>query len=488
MRWWILGACGAGVAASLGAVWVSSAWIPVAAVSFAVALWAAADALQRGDNVRRVYPVLGSLIRAVERGRHIPQEALLQPSWEGRPFSWLQRRIVEKRASGELENEPFGTELDYGSSRHAWFRHSIYPLDVTPELSRVSIGGPACTQPYSASLLNVSAMSFGSISGPAIRALGAGAKRGGFALNTGEGGLTDHHLESGADLIWQLGTGYFGARTEDGAFDPEAYRQRACDPRVKMIEIKISQGAKPGFGAILPASKNTVEVARYRLVEPHSEIRSPAHHSAFRTDDQLIDFVARLRALSGGKPVGLKLCVGDPAELDRLCNAMVERDDGPDYLAVAGGEGGSGAADLESVHHVGAPAEVGLVAVVEALERAGLRARIKVIVAGKIISGFDIVRYLSLGADACYAARAMMFALGCTQALKCNTNRCPTGITTMDPQRTAGIVVPEKSERVARYHERTLAGVAALLRSAGLTSVAGLTRDHVDHNAPIPDR
>ena len=461
-----------------------SVWLPTFAWSFLVVgplvVWGLVDAFQRGSNIRRNFPVVGSLLRLMESQRHVAQEDLLQPSWEGRPFTRLQRRIVEKRATGKLMSEAFGTETDYAAAGHDWMLHSLYPSQEEQELPRVRVGEGTCDHPYDASLLNVSGMSFGSISDAAVRALGGGAAKGGFALNTGEGGLTDHHLESGADLIFQIGTGYFGCRTKDGGFDPDAFRERAVEPRVKMIEIKISQGAKPGFGAILPASKNNEEVARYRTIEPHEEVHSPAYHREFSTDSELLEFVDRLRALSGGKPVGVKICWGRVAEMDSLCDAMATSGRHPDFFTVAGGEGGTGAGELDSIHHVGAPAERNLVAWDAALRRAGVRDEVRIFVAGKVISGFDIARYIALGADGCFAARGMMFALGCVQSLKCNTNRCPTGITTMKRSLVAGLVVSDKIEKVARYHHETLEGLRRLLRAAGLTRPSELTPEHFE--------
>jgi glutamate synthase domain-containing protein 2 len=438
------------------------------------------DFFQRGNNIRRNYPFFGSINELVKNERHIPQEILIQQSWEGRPFSRLQIRLVKKRAEDELKNEPFGTEMDYAAPGHDWLKHSAYPAREVEDDLRITIGGPGCAQPYSASLLNIAAMSFGSISSHATRALGEGAKIGGFAMNTGEGGLTDHHTDTGADLIWQIGTAYFGCRDDEGRFDPDAFAEKSKHPLVRMIEIKISQGAKPGFGAILPASKNTEEIARYRQIEPHEGVRSPPFHSEFHDAKGLLEFIERLRDLSGGKPAGIKLCLGQREEFDTLCQRMVETGTMPDFITIAGGEGGSGAASLDSIHHVGAPGEESLVYAHDTLTQQGLRNHIRLLYAGKIISGFDLARSLALGADACYSARGMMFALGCVQSLKCNTNRCPTGITTMKPSRVAGLVVSDKKQKVADYHRNTLYGLKELLMAAGLKRADELRPHHIE--------
>lgn len=438
------------------------------------------DFFQRGNNIRRNYPFFGSINELVKSERHIPQEVLIQQSWEGRPFTRLQMRLVKKRATDELKNEPFGTEMDYAASGHDWLKHSAYPSREIEEDLRVTIGGPGCTRPYSASLLNIAAMSFGSISSHAVRALGGGAKLGGFALNTGEGGLTDHHTDTGADIIWQIGTAYFGCRDDEGNFDPRAFEERAKHPLVKIVEVKISQGAKPGFGAILPASKNTPEVARYRQIEPDKEVRSPPHHAEFSDASGLLVFVQRLRDLSGGKPVGIKLCLGQREEFVELCRTLRETGTTPDFITIAGGEGGTGAASLDSIHHVGAPGEESLVFAHDTLVEHELKDDIKLFYANKVVSGFDLARALALGADACYSARGMMFALGCVQSLKCNTDRCPTGITTMRSSRVAGLVVSDKKQKIANYHRNTLHGLNELLRAAGVQRPDDLRRHHIE--------
>lgn len=460
--------------------WLHPAW-GAGAIVFAVLIgYAVVDVVQNGNNVRRNFPLLGRVNEFLEKQRHVPQEILFQTSWEGRPFSRLQQRLVHKRADDSLKNEPFGTEKDYRATGHDWLAHSLYPSRECDDDLRVRIGGPDCAEPYEASILNVAAMSFGSISENAVRALCGGAREGRFAVNTGEGGLTDHHLEPGCDLIWQIGTAYFGCRTKDGDFCPDRFRETSRNPAVKMIEVKISQGAKPGFGAILPASKNTEEIARYRDIEPGEEIISPPHHSAFSDAEGLLAFIGELRELSGGKPVGIKFCLGNQGEFLRLRDAMASARRAPDFITVAGGEGGSGAADLDSVHHVGGPTEEALVFVRDAIDTDDFTSEIKLLVAGKIVSGFDLVRYIALGADAGYSARGMMFALGCVQSLKCNANACPTGITTMDPRLVHGLEPITKAKRVANYHRNTMDGVRSLVLAAGLTRLADLDRHHIE--------
>lgn len=464
-------------------VWASlfSPWVRVGALLWgAVLVVAVRDYFQIQDNVRRNYPFVGSLKQLIQKQRHIPQEVLLQSSWEGRPFSLLQQRIVHKRAEDALTNEPFGTELDYRAIGHDWLLHSLYPSSDLDDDLRVVVGGPYCQRPYSCSILNVSAMSFGSISSHAVQALCEGALIGNFAVNTGEGGVTKHHLESGCDLIWQIGTGYFGCRDSDGQFSEESFEKKANSTLIKMIEIKVSQGAKPGFGAILPASKNTEEIAKYRDIEPHTDVHSPPHHSAFRNHEEMLKFISNLREKTDGKPIGIKLCLGCKDEFVKLCRLIQQEQSGPDFITIAGGEGGSGAAALDSVHHVGAPAEESLVFVHDRLVEFGLREEIKIFVAGKVISGFDIFRYLALGADVCYSARGMMFALGCVQSLKCNTNCCPTGITTMNKSRVSGLVVSAKKQKVANYHANTIEGVGSLLKAAGMSDRSSLSRSLIE--------
>jgi glutamate synthase domain-containing protein 2 len=462
----------------LALAWWWPAWAVAAVVAAAACALAWRDALQRGDNVRRNYPGLGTLKALVEDNRQIWQQAALENNREGRPFDAIRRDLVRRRAADRDLHRPFGTEYDYDHPGHEWLLHSNYPVEVDPASLRIWIGEGQVARPYDASPLNVAGMSYGSISPEATRALVEGARRGGFAMNTGEGGLSEHHLAPGGSLVFQFGTGYFGCRTADGRFDEGRFRDCVQPEQVRMVEIKISQGAKPGYGAILPARKNTPEIARIRGIEPHTEVHSPAAHTAFHDPRSLLAFVARLRELSG-RPVGIKLCLGQPHEWLALCRAMVEQGEAPDYVALDGGEGGSAAAALDSVHWVGMPLEEALVFVHDALVGFDLRGRVRLFVSGKVASSFDLVRWMALGADGATSARAMMLALGCTQALLCDTNRCPTGLTTMDPALRRGLVVEDKAQRVASFHRHTVEGVARLLGAAGLVGPAALHRGHI---------
>jgi glutamate synthase domain-containing protein 2 len=388
---------------------------------------------------------------------------------------------VYQRAKGELATVPLGTKMDTYAEGYEWLGHSIAArnlseLDADP---RVHIGGPDCTQPYAASLLNISAMSFGALSDNAVRALNRGAALGGFYHNTGEGGISDYHLENGGDLVWQIGTGYFGCRSESGNFSAERFAQKATLPTVRMIEVKLSQGAKPGHGGILPASKNTPIIARIRGVPVATEIVSPSAHTAFSGPRGLLEFLAQLRELSDGKPVGFKLCVGRESEFLGICRAMIETGITPDFITVDGGEGGTGAAPLEYSNSVGMPLRDALTFVVDALVGFDLRDRVRVIASGKILTAFHAARVLAIGADLCNSARGMMLALGCVQSLECNTNRCPTGITTQNPRLVRGLDVTDKGSRVARFQHETVHALLDLTSSAGLISPTLLNRSHL---------
>ena len=359
--------------------------------------------------------------------------------------------------------------------------HSVAPKDFhnLNHQPKVMVGNKDCTQPYEASVLNISAMSFGSLSTRAVESLNWGAKLGAFAHNTGEGGISPYHLKHGGDLIWQIGTGYFGARDMNGNFDIEVFKKNATLPQVKMIEIKLSQGAKPGHGGILPAKKNTPEIAKIRNVEPYTTVFSPPFHSAFNTPIELIQFVQQLREASGGKPVGFKLCIGHKSEFIGICQAMIKLDIYPDFITVDGGEGGTGAAPQEFSNYVGAPFLDALAFVQNMLVGFGIRKHIRLVGSGKILTGFHMLRAMALGADMCNSARAMMLALGCIQALECNNNNCPTGIATQNPQLVAGIVVDQKKVRIKNYHEETVKSLVELLGAAGMESYTELTRNHV---------
>lgn len=439
------------------------------------------DMFQTHHAVRRIYPLLGRLRYLMEDLRPKMYQYFIESDIDGRPIHRVDRSTIYQRAKKTLQTIPFGTQFDVYSEGYEWMCHSVAPkafetLDHNP---RVIFGNKDCKQPYSASIFNVSAMSYGSMSGNAIEALNAGAKIGGFAHNTGEGGLSDYHLKHGGDLIWQIGTAYFGCRNEDGTFSDDLFAKKSVHPHVKMIELKISQGAKPGHGGILPASKNTEEIARIRHIKPHTIVASPPFHSAFNTPLEMIKFIKKLRELSGGKPVGFKLCIGHKSEFIAICQAMIELDTYPDFITVDGGEGGTGAAPPEFSNYIGAPMLDGLAFVHNILCGLDIRKHIRIIASGKITSGFHIARAIALGADTCNSARAMMMAIGCIQALLCNTNRCPTGITTQDPKLTVGLVVDEKKVRVANYHEETVKSFVELLGASGLDIMKNLTRSHI---------
>ncbi|MEQ3676135.1 MAG: FMN-binding glutamate synthase family protein [Dokdonia sp.] len=437
------------------------------------------DFFQKSDNIRRTFPLFGRITNFLEKQRHVVQETVLLNRTEGKPFNWIQKEIVYKRAANANKSQPFGTQIPYDKVGREWFTHSTYPAKEVNDDFRVTFGSSKCDKPYSASILNLAGMSYGSISKNATLALNGGAKIAGFAQNTGEGGFTPYHQEYGADIIFQIGTGYFGCRTEEGNFDPEKFQEIALYEVVKMIEIKISQGAKPGFGAILPAKKNTEEIAKFRDVEKGTEILSPPHHSAFGNDEEMISFIEKLRELSNGKPIGIKLCIGQKDEFERMVQSFAEKQNYPDFIAIDGAEGGTGAAHMESLHWAGLPIVEAIHFANRILKNYDLRDEIKLMAAGKIISAFDIYRMLALGADTCYSARGMMFALGCVQSLKCNLDTCPTGITTMVPSRVASLVVEDKKTKVANYHKNTMEAFKELLGSMGLENRKGIHKKHI---------
>jgi glutamate synthase domain-containing protein 2 len=434
------------------------------------------DMLQTQNNVMRNYPLFGHFKEAITEERHVVQQAAIENSREGKPFNWIQRRIAYSRANEELMSQPFGSEFDHRRPGHEWLMHSNNPAEQIEEDLRITIGGPQCSKPYSSSILNISAMSYGSLGPNAVRALNGGADIGGFAHNTGEGGLTDHHLAYEGDLIWQIGTAYFGCRKKDGRFDPKAFREKSQRDQVKMIELKISQGAKPGMGGLLPAGKNTEEIARFRGIEPHQDVFSPPAHPEFSTDADMLEFIEQLRELCGGKPVGFKLCLGKPKEFIDICEAIMETGIKPDFITIDSSDGGTGAANYDFIHWAGMHVFDSLPFVYNTLTGFGLKQDIKLFASGKVLSSFDVVRMLALGADGCNAARAMMLALGCVQALKCNTNECPTGVTTMDPSLNKGLVVEDKKVKVANFHKHTMRGVKELVAAAGLSDLTTLNR------------
>ncbi|MFN2287045.1 MAG: FMN-binding glutamate synthase family protein [Chromatocurvus sp.] len=439
------------------------------------------DMLQHRHTLRRNFPLIARGRWAIEHLRPFIRQYLLESDTDGAPVSRMFRTIIYQRAKGDLSSIPFGTRVDTERNGYEWIGHSIGALNVR-ELDpdpRVRIGGADCQKPYDASLLNISAMSFGALSANAVRALNRGAALGGFYQNTGEGGLSAFHREHGGDLVWQIGTGYFGCRNADGTFSAQKFRDTATLDSVRMIEIKLSQGAKPGHGGILPASKNDDLIASIRGVEPHIEVVSPSTHSAFSSPRELLNFIHHLRQLSDGKPVGFKLCVGRESEFISICKAMVATGIRPDFITVDGGEGGTGAAPLEYSNSVGMPLRDGLAFVVDCLIGFDLRDDIRVIAAGKLFTAFHMAKALALGADLCNSARGMMLAMGCVQSLVCNTNRCPTGITTQDPKLTRGLDVIDKGSRIARFQRETVHALLDIVSSAGLHSPGEITRSHV---------
>ena len=439
------------------------------------------DTRQRRHSLLRNYPVIGHLRFLLEYIRPEIRQYFIESDREAAPFSRQQRSLVYQRAKGAQDKRPFGTQLDVRAPGYEWINHSIAPSVVASRDFRITIGadGSSCTQPYSASVFNISAMSFGALSANAILALNAGARQGGFAHDTGEGSISVHHRAHGGDLIWEIGSGYFGCRNHDGSFNADKFAENARDPQVKMIELKLSQGAKPGHGGVLPGAKVTPEIAAARDVPVGVDCVSPARHSAFATPVEMLQFIERLRQLSGGKPTGFKLCIGHPWEWFALAKAMRETNLLPDFIVIDGAEGGTGAAPLEFTDHVGAPLQEGLLLAHNTLVGLDLRHRVKLGCAGKVISAFDIARMMALGADWCNSARGFMFALGCVQAQTCHTGHCPTGITTQDAQRQKALVVPTKTERVWRFHENTLEALKELVQAAGLEHPRDITARHI---------
>jgi glutamate synthase domain-containing protein 2 len=436
------------------------------------------DLAQDRRSLLRNYPVIGHIRFMLETIRPEIRQYFLESDSEAAPFSRAQRSLVYQRAKGELDKRPFGTQLDVSAEGYEWINHSVAPTKLAGHDFRVTIGATHA-QPYEASVLNISAMSFGALSANAILALNAGAKRGGFAHDTGEGSISVHHRANGGDLIWEIGSGYFGCRNDDGTFNEERFVQNATLPQVKIIELKLSQGAKPGHGGVLPGAKVTAEIAAARGVPIAVDCISPASHSAFSTPVGMLEFIQRLRELSGGKPTGFKFCVGHPWEWFALCKAMQATGLKPDFIVVDGAEGGTGAAPLEFTDHVGAPLQEGLLLVHNTLKGIGLRDQIRVGASGKIISAFDIARTMALGADWCNSARGFMFALGCLQAQACHTGHCPTGVSTQDPNRMRALVVEDKSTRVYNFHRNTLHALQELVQAAGLTHPRDITAHHI---------
>ena len=436
------------------------------------------DSMQTKHSILKNYPIIGHARYLIEALRPALRQYLVESDLDEAPFSRAQRSVVYQRAKNTVDARTFGTELNVGQVGHEFLVHSMSPSIIQDANFRVVIGAGRA-KPYAMSIFNISAMSFGSLSANAIRALNRGAKLGGFAHDTGEGSLSRHHMEEGGDIVWEIASGYFGCRTPDGRFDPEAFRTLAARDQVKMIEVKLSQGAKPGHGGVLPAAKITSEIAQTRGIPMGQDCISPAAHSEFSTPIELLDFVERLRNLSGGKPTGFKLCIGQPHEFMGIVKAMLETGIVPDFIVVDGAEGGTGAAPVEFADHVGMPLQEALQLVHNTLVGAGLRTQIKLGASGKIITSFDIARVIALGADFCNSGRGFMFSVGCIQSNTCNSNKCPTGVATQDPKRQAALVVPDKAERVYHFHRNTLHALKELLQAAGLSAPADLRLHHI---------
>ncbi|MFA5678354.1 MAG: FMN-binding glutamate synthase family protein [Pseudomonas sp.] len=461
----------------------SIAWLwPLTLVAGALSLLGVYDLLQTRHAVRRNYPILGNVRYLVESFRPEIRQYLIESDTEQLPFSRTQRSLVYARAKNQVSDRPFGTQKDVNQIGYEFISHSLLPVvPGNPAEFRVQVGGPQCRQPYSASIFNISAMSFGSLSANAILALNKGAQLGGFAHDTGEGSISPYHVEHGGDLIWELGSGYFGCRDENGAFDPQRFTEQARRPQVKMIEIKLSQGAKPGHGGILPKNKISEEIAATRGIPRDRDCISPARHSTFSTPIELLQFIQQLRELSEGKPVGFKLCLGHPWEFMAIAKAMLETGIVPDFIVVDGKEGGTGAAPLEFSNHIGVPLREGVMFVHNTLVGIGLRDQIRIGASGKLISAFDIASVLAIGADWANSARGFMFAIGCIQSQTCHTNTCPTGVATQDPLRQKALVVPDKGQRVYNYHRNTLHALSEMLSAAGLSHPSQLEPTFLVH-------
>ena len=460
---------------ALGVGWLA------ALVFISLSVLGARDIRQKRHAILRNYPVIGHFRFLLEYIRPEMRQYFLESDNEASPFSRSQRSLVYARAKGESDKRPFGTQLDVGAEGYEWINHSIAPTSLPTHDFRVTVGQVAsgCTQPYVASVFNISAMSFGALSANAILALNQGAQRGHFAHDTGEGSISEHHRVHGGDLTWEIGSGYFGCRNDDGTFNAEKFTANASLAQVKMVELKLSQGAKPGHGGVLPGPKVTAEIAAARGVAQGVDCVSPASHSAFSTPIEMLQFIAKLRALSGGKPTGFKLCIGHPWEWFAIVKAMLHTGIVPDFIVVDGAEGGTGAAPQEFTDHVGAPLQEGLLLVHNTLKGVGLRHLVKLGCAGKVVSAFDVARMMALGADWCNSARGFMFALGCIQAQSCHTGECPTGVTTQDPIRQQALHVPTKADRVFNFHQQTLLALKEIVQAAGLQHPGEISAHHI---------
>lgn len=465
------------VLAAVALMWPAVRWIAYLTVPLLlIAVW---DFFQTRHTLRRNYPLIARFRWLMEDFRPYFRSYLIESDLEGRPFNHDQRALIYARAKGQLDSHPFGTELDVYSEEYEWLGHSIAPTKEAPKEWRCQVGSDQCSRPYSASLLNISAMSFGSLSANAVMALNKGASSGGFYHDTGEGGISRYHKAHGGDLVWELGSGYFGCRNKDGSFDPGLFAEHAQADTVRMIEVKLSQGAKPGHGGLLPGSKVTDEIAEARGVPVGEDCLSPPGHSAFSTPIEMIEWCARLREMAGGKPVGLKLCVGQPHEVMAIAKAMLKTGITVDYIVVDGGEGGTGAAPVELSNRVGMPMREGLIMVRNMLVGSGLKPQVKIAAAGKVHSGAGLAMNFGLGADWSNAARAFMFALGCVQSMKCHTDECPTDVATQDATRQRGLVVEDKAERVARFQRQTLHGLREIVVAMGLDDPWQIQPHHI---------
>lgn len=457
-------------------VWPVIGFSTLAVLIFGLGIY---DITQKEHTILRNFPVLGHMRYLLEMIGPEIHQYFVEDGTDGKPIDRNHRSYIYQRSKLERNTHPYGTELNVEDDNYKWMKHSIYPSKVHEKAPRMVVGGSACTKPYSSSIFNISAMSFGALSKNAIMALNMGAKAGNFFHDTGEGGISEYHRKGG-DLVWEVGTAYFGCRTKDGNFSAEKFKENASLPEVKMIEIKISQGAKPGHGGVLPASKNNEEIAKIRGVEPHTTVLSPPGHSAFSDAKGLLQFVQELRELSGGKPVGFKLCIGSKEEFIEICKEMLATGIKPDFITVDGAEGGTGAAPIDFSNYVGMPWEQALIFVVDTLNQYGLKEEITIITATKIFTAFDIFKALCIGADICNSARGMMLALGCIQALKCDTNKCPTGVTSNNPSFMRGLAVEEKWKRVKNYQEQTVNEFLELFAASGCTNLSQLNRTLIE--------
>jgi len=466
---------------AIGLSWRNANWLWLLVITLPLILLGLFDWLQRSWTITRNYPVAGRIRWIFYQLRPFLRAYIVEDNLTGTPYPFEARNLVHERARGQTDTHPFGTDRNTNNQDYEWLMHSIAPED-DPDLDpRVEVGNAQTGKPYQASVLNISAMSFGALSANAVMALNLGAKQGNFYHDTGEGGLSDHHLKHGGDLVWELGSGYFGARDKNGGFDPERFRDGAAHEQVKMTEIKLSQGAKPGHGGLLPAAKVTEEIARVRGVPVHQDCLSPRGHSAFSNPIEMLEFAARMRDLSGGKPVGLKLCIGQPYEVFALMKAMLQTGIRPEFIVVDGGEGGTGAAPIELSDWVGMPLTEGLILMRNALVGCGLKDEVKLVASGKVYSGMGLTRNLALGADWCNAARAFMFSIGCIQAQRCHLGTCPTGVTTQDPARQRGLVPEVQGERAARFHRKTVEALTDMVAAAGLKHPRDLQPHHLMH-------